>query len=122
MANPIRGEVELKAGATSHTLRLGVQAMMMLEKRYGASIPGIMRERFSDPNNLMVTDVHGLIWAALQRGTGGPSEAEVSAIMDDAGFDACGQAVGELMQVTFASEEAGSENPPEASPTPTGGK
>lgn len=112
MANPLRGEVDLRCGGKSHTLRLGIQSLILLEKRFGASVPRIMQERFSDPNNLMVSDMLTLLWVALQRADGGPSEDEVAGIMDEAGLQACGKAIGDLLAATFATGGTeGSENP-----------
>lgn len=120
-ANPLRGEVELKAGDKSHLLRLGVTSMMLLEKEFGGlSLPQIMQKHFSKPNDLLVSDMHRLLWAAMQRKESAPSKDEVEVIMDEAGLQACGAVVGELLAATFAKPEEGDENPPKASQESTG--
>ena len=121
-ANPLRGEAELQAGDAAHILRLGVHSMVLLEREFGQSLPKIMAERFSDPANLLVGDMLTLLWASMQKSSGGPSKDDVADIMDEAGLPACGAAIGELLAATFPAddEKAAEGNPQKASRPSTG--
>lgn len=124
MANLFRGEVELQAGDRTVVLRLGITSLILLEAEFGGeSIPQIMQDRFSNPARLLVTDMHKLFWAAMQRRDEPVSREEVGYIMEDAGLQACGLAVAELLAATFqAPDEAPAENPQKASQDSTGAK
>lgn len=120
MANPLRGEVDLKAGEAVHLLRLGVGALIQIESEFGKNINRVLQENFADEDSLLVGDMAKVIRAALIRDGVAPEPAVVEAIMDEAGLKACGVAIGQLLAATFPPDPDAPKNPRKASRPPTG--
>lgn len=105
-ANSLRGEVELKAGETTHILRLGPAAALLIQRAFdGASLTKIVQSRFGDPANIDFEDVVTVIWAAMQRKGQGPSREDVVAILDEASIRDCVETISALFVATFGGGE-----------------
>lgn len=65
MANPHKGEVELKAGDATYVLRYSIDAICSLEERMDKGFTAIAAE-MSDPDRMRVTTVREVLLAGLQ--------------------------------------------------------
>ena len=64
MANPHRGEVELKAGEKTYILRYSVDALCRLEAATGRAFPSLAEE-LGDPKRMTITLVRQVLWAGI---------------------------------------------------------
>lgn len=119
MANPMRGEVDFIVDGKTHTLRLGVASIVLLEREFSAPLPAIMTDKFSNSEGVLFEDMATLFWAALQRRGQGPSKEDVLYLLDDAGIEESTRVFAELLNVSFSPGEGG--NPQKADQSPTGG-
>jgi hypothetical protein len=81
MANPHVGEVTLKSGERSYTLRFDMQTVFAFEGETGKSFFA----EFSDSEMTRVTTVCVLLWAALRKHHPGIGRDEAAEIMIEAG-------------------------------------
>lgn len=108
MANPSRGEVALQAGDKTYTLKLGTNALssltgtlsMGMEEIRGALIAG------------RIDVIRAVLWAALLK-EHKLDLIQTGDVMDEAGFDVVGQAIGEALKLAFPDAKP-DENPPKA--------
>ncbi len=64
MANPHKGEVELKAGDETYVLRYSIDAICDLEERLGKSFP-VLASEMADPTKFSVGLVRNVLHAGL---------------------------------------------------------
>ncbi|ADU50171.1 hypothetical protein Tmar_0046 [Thermaerobacter marianensis DSM 12885] len=94
MANPLRGEVELKAGGKTYVLRYTTNAMVQLEEMLGRSVLEIV-------NNPSFTDARAMVWAGLLHAHPGLTLEQAGEIMDEAGVVEAIQAAGQALKKAF---------------------
>lgn len=66
MANPLKGEVEFKAGEKTYTLVFDNNAIVEVETMLGRSIFGIM-DLMSDKTKVELGHIRALLWGGLRR-------------------------------------------------------
>ena len=100
MANPIRGEVQLKAGESTYTLLLNTNAVCALEGKLDMGIADIMAKMGR------MSVLRALLWASLlERHTIAKPE-DVGPIMDEAGADAVVEAINRAATLAFSKSDA----------------
>lgn len=108
MANPHRGEVELKAGEKSYTLAFTINSVCELEDALNKGVNEIV----GDMGRISV--VRAVLWAGL-RHHHNVSLEEAGNVMHEAGAAATAKAINEAMALAFpqepASKKATSKNP-----------
>ena len=104
MANPHRGEVELKAGDQTYTLVYTVNALCEAEEATGTNILG----DFTKLSTLRL-----ILWAGLQTKHSGMSRKDAGNIIGAAGVDVVQKAVTDALALAFPKREKGDkpENP-----------
>lgn len=119
MANPDKGEVDLKVDDTALVLRFTTNSMRHLENVLGttlSAIVGQMMESRENPGSLPIGTVQALFWAALLDKRPKTTLEEAGELMDECGHQAAGVAVGEaftLYMPVLSGEPRG--NPRKAS-------
>lgn len=114
MANRERGEVELKAGEKSYTLRLSYNAIAEIETLLDKGINDIA-EMLRDPKDFRIGTWRAVLWGALRDRHPEVDLLTAGEIMGQAGVDSVVSALGDAMTLAFPEREPG-ENPPKASP------
>lgn len=109
MANPQRGEVELKVGAETYTLRLSNNAICTLEGLFGGEAIGEILSRLSSR-----TVVRAALYAALSEHHPKTTLDAVGDLMDQ-DAEATGNALTEAIKFAFPEAAKLAENPPIAS-------
>ena len=94
MANPLRGEVELKAGEKTYVLRYTTNALVELEERTGRSVMDIA-------NRPSFKDARALVWAGLIHANPDLTLEQAGEIMDAAGFTEAIQAASQALRKAF---------------------
>lgn len=100
MANPHRGEVELKAGEKTYTLVFTINAVCELESHLNKSVTEIVGSMDR------ITVVRAVLWAGLQHHHKLTLE-EAGDIMHAAGAAATSAAINQAMTLAFPAPEAG---------------
>lgn len=120
MTNPIKGEVRLNAGGQSYVLVFGANAMVVLETALDLSLNQIVA---LFQNDVRITTLRAMLWAALQDHYPDTTEIEAGRIMDAAGLEQVGQKIGEAFTLALPKEDAkGAARPPKPTKAGTGKK
>lgn len=119
MSNPHKGEVTLKAGAETYSLRFTMNALAELEDATGQSFVDIAEALNTRPPMKLVRAV---LWAALLDSLPQATLKQAGEIIDAAGFAAVSEKIGAALLIAFPQEAGGdaAENPPAAAGTGTG--
>lgn len=108
MANPARGEVALQAGDKTYTLKLGANAL--------SSLTGTLHMGLGEINEALaagrVDVIRAVLWAALLK-EHKLDLIQTGDVMDDAGFEVVGKAIGDALKLAFPDTKP-DENPPKA--------
>lgn len=110
MANPLKGEVELKAGEESYTLTFSVNALCELEDHFGEPVAKIA-QRLNDPDNLRLSTVRALVWAGLRDHHDDVDIKEAGRVATAAGIPACVEAIGKALELAFPADKEGTDRP-----------
>jgi Phage tail tube protein, GTA-gp10 len=105
MANPRRGEVELKLGGRPFTLCLTFGALAELEAAFGAADLGGLAQRFSR-GALSAGDIIAMLTIAIRGGGEDISDDEVRALPLAADLPAVIDALTSLLEMTFVGAPA----------------
>jgi hypothetical protein len=105
MANRHRGEIEAEIGGTKRTLVLTLGALAELEAAFGAEDLVALTERFGT-GRLKARDLTRIIGAGLRGAGETVSDEEVAAMSVAGGAQGFVRIAAELIQVTFATDEA----------------
>lgn len=117
LADPHRGEVELKLGDEVFVLRPTIAAITAIEARYGAI--GKLQRQLVD-RDLTTAAMAGI--AAIAVGDGGPKERELLKLVPVAGIDALRDPLLRLcLTMTFGTERAAELFAAEPAPEGNGG-
>ena len=118
MANPHKGEVELKAGDKRYILRFSIDAICALEEATGKSFP-VLAVEMSDPAKFTVSLVRQILFAGLTTEHPDITLREAGEIILEAGglIEVMGK-VGEAFELAFPAKEArGTPRPPNRAPS-----
>lgn len=111
MSNPVKGEVTLQAGDEAYRLVFSTNALAALEDKLDMSVKQIGALFGED---MRLGHLRVLLWAALFDNHD-VSELDAGRIMDAAGAEAVGAAIGQAFTLAFPQEEAkGNGHPPKA--------
>jgi hypothetical protein len=110
MANPLKGEVTLKAGEALYTLVFSVNAICELEDDLGEPVAKIA-DKLNDPESLRMTTVRALVWAALRDHHEGVDHKEAGAIASEAGIANCMEAIAKAFQLAFPADREDADSP-----------
>lgn len=105
MANPERGEVELKAGDKTYILRLSLNELCVLEERFDKSISEIAGT-LNDPATFRIGTFRAVVWAGLAGNEPRPSEAEAGDIIAAATLPVTMEAVQKAFALTMPAAAA----------------
>lgn len=103
MIDPAR-EITLVAGEQTYTLYAGNRALRLIEREAGKPLPDVLEEMGGGSVGLMTT----VLWAMLQQHHA-MSLDDVDDIIDAAGYEAIGEAVGEAANRAFATGDGGDD-------------
>lgn len=106
MANAERGEVDLKAGAETYTLRLSINAVCTLEDHLGRPINSIAGE-ISSPDTMRLATLRAILWAAVQGSRPGFSVEDAGEVIGTVGVPAAMGAVAEAFAKGFPQGDGG---------------
>lgn len=101
-ANPVKGEVTLKAGDEEYTLLFGSNAMAALEEKLDMGMQSIAALFSQD---IRIGTLRSMLWAALSEHHD-LNEREVGTLMDKAGVEAVGVAIGEAFTLALPKGDA----------------
>ena len=107
MANPLQGETKLG----DFTLAFTFGAFIALEERVGKKVPQLLQMM---QDGLGFADIRDFAWAGLLKHHPELTDAEISAILDDVGFEVAGGAIGKAVSNFFARQKEKAKNPPKA--------
>jgi len=111
MANAMRGEVPLKVGDQTYTLLLSINALCELESETGVPVPQLA-ESLNKPENVRLTTVRAIVWAALQERHPKVTLKDAGAIIHEAGLPAVMDAIGQAFQSAFPEATGEQEQNP----------
>lgn len=100
MANPYRGSVALQVGDRAYTLSFSVNAICDLEDALGQPVAKIAAG-LNDPENVRMSTVRVIIWAALRDHHGEIDLKGAGEIATEAGIPACMEAIGKAFNLAF---------------------
>ncbi len=120
MANPLKGETELKAGDATYVLALSINELVKLEQLLDVGIIEIA-EWFNDRSRIRVGNMRAILWAALQRHHDGITLEQAGDIIGLVGLGVIVERLGTAVQASFPEAET-SGNPQNASPPDGTGK
>lgn len=113
--NAQKGEVELKAGDRSYSLRFGWNEIAEVETLLDVSFFEGVAPKFGNPASIRAGEWRALLWSALRGG--GHTDIDLLAageIINGVGMEELGTAIGKAVELAFPSSEAVTENPPKA--------
>lgn len=114
MANRERGEVELKAGDETFTLRLSINALAEIENLLDVGVNDIIAMMMK-PQNFRINTWRAVLWGALRENHKGSLE-DAGEIMLRAGVQPTVEVLSEALRLAFPEFTGGTaENPPKAS-------
>ena len=110
MANPHRGDVTVSVGDDEYTFSFSINALCELEDRLGKPVSHIVKA-LGDPDNIRITDVRALVWAAMLDHQEDITLKEAGKVASDVGFKTCLLQVGAALEIAFPPEKSGKKNP-----------
>ena len=121
MANPERGEVPLTVNGETYTLKLSMNAAVILQKKTNRKIGQLL----ADCSNLDFEAIRSLVWMLLQKYHAAKfkTEEQVGELIDEAGgIGLFSDALGDLVKLNAPDPATGegSDRPPSAQPSGTG--
>jgi hypothetical protein len=105
MANRRKGEVELEAGADVYTLRFSTNAICSLEDDLGMGINEI-GGLLGDPANFRMSTFRTIVKACV---VGNVTHEQAGDIIDAAGLEAVGAAIGKAFETAFPDAKPSAE-------------
>jgi len=115
MANPHRGQVAITVGDLELTLSFSVNAICELEDALDLPVSKIA-EKLNDPENLRMSLVRTVIWAALQDSHPEIDMQTAGNIATVAGTAKIMEKVGEAFQIAFPDAQKGGASRPRRAP------
>jgi hypothetical protein len=109
MVNPLKGEVELKAGDQSYILRLGSNALAEVEVVLDTGVGEIVASL--QGQNIKLGTLRAILWGALREHQETMSLFDAGDIIDKIGVAATMAAIGRAFKLAFPKAEGGAKNP-----------
>ena len=103
MANPNRGAVAVREGDDEWTFSFSVNALCELEDHLDKPVTQIVKS-LGDPDNLRISDVRALVWAALLDHHDGITLREAGDVASKIGTIACLEKVGTALDLAFPTK------------------
>ena len=103
MANPHRGQVDIKAGDRTFTLSFSINAMCELEDLMGEPIARIA-QGLGDAGSVKISTVRALVWAALRDKHPEVTLEGAGDIIADAGVNGVMEAIGRAFAMAFPEQ------------------
>lgn len=119
MANPHRGEVDLKVGQQTYVLRLGINAIAEIETLLDLGINEIAAS-LNDPSKIRIGTLRAIVWGALREHHKDLSLFDVGDIIDEIGATDVMGSVQKAFQLAFPDAEGGDDPPPQTGQGGTG--
>jgi len=110
MANKNRGEVSLKVGTNTYTLRYSTNALCKLEDGFDKTVQEIAK-LLEDSDNVRQSHVRLFFHAAFADNHPELTVEDAGLIMSDAGMEAAMGAASEAFRLAFAPAEKGAGGP-----------
>ena len=104
MIDPGR-EVQLVAGETTYILYAGNRALRLIERETGKPLTDAIEDMQRGSVGLMTT----MLWSMLQQHHPTMTLDDVDEVIDAAGYEAIGEAVGEAANRAFATGDGGND-------------
>lgn len=111
MANPHRGGVAVRVGDDEWTFSFSVNALCSLEDHLDKPVTQIVAS-LGDQDNLRISDVRAIVWAALLDHHDGITLREAGDVASKVGTLICLEKVGKALDLAFPTK--GSKNPRKA--------
>jgi hypothetical protein len=110
MANPHRGQVDLKAGEATYRLSFSINALCEIEDATGKSVNELAAEMGGAPR---LSLIRVLLWGALRDHHEEVTLKQAGEIAGEAGMAETGEAIGNAFALAFpdAKEDPGSRPP-----------
>ncbi len=100
MANPNRGGVSARSGDDEWTFSFSINALCELEDLLDRPVAQIVAT-LGDPENMRITDVRAMVWAALIDHNEGMSLKEAGNVASKIGTMNCLEKVGKALEIAF---------------------
>jgi hypothetical protein len=110
MANPVKGEVEFKAGDRVFTMKLGHNARAEVEGLLGKQFQHVIAD-LQDKEAVTHETVRGVLWASLHQFHPDLSLFDVGDLMDEVGDDYLSERIGEALVASALPK--GAQRPPQ---------
>ena len=118
MTNRVKGEVPLKAGDRTYTLRFSANAICELEDQLDMGINQIAKQ-MADPEAMRMKTVIAVVWAGLRDHHPDITLAQAGEIITDASLIGSMEAVSEAFTVAFGEKEVDPTQPGRKRPEKT---
>lgn len=118
MPNPLRGEVELRAGDKTYTLRLSTNALVTAETLLDKGVAEI-GDMLSDPSSFRLGTARALLFAGLHERHPDLSLEDAGEIIGEVGIAGAVEKLGESMAAAFPKAD-GKPRPRKAGQSGTG--
>jgi hypothetical protein len=120
MANPEKGEVDVKAGDKTYRFRLSMNTLCEMEDHFGKSFNEIMADLGEKPS---MKGLRTIVMFGLRDNEPAPDEKEAGRVIDAVGVTAINEALKTAIKTAFPDAQEGeAENPQTASPKNGTGK
>ena len=100
MANPNRGGVAVRVGDDEWTFSFSINALCELEDLLDKPVARIVAT-LGDPDNMRISDVRAMVWAALLDHQDGISLKEAGDVASKVGTMVCLEEVGKALEIAF---------------------
>ena len=105
MANPNRGDVSVRAGDDEWTFSFSINALCELEDLLDKPVAQIV-VTLGDPDNMRISNVRAMVWAALLDHHDGISLKEAGDVASKVGTMDCLEKVGKALELAFPTKAA----------------
>jgi len=120
MANPLRGEVELKTPEKTYTMRMSINAIVNIENDFDLCITEVA-QLLGEAKGMRIGHLRTIVKRALGDEHPGLSDDEVGEIIGGAGVNETGEAIRQAMNLAFPdAKKAGAARPPKTKQVGTG--
>ena len=105
MANPNRGGVAVRVDDDEWTFSFSINALCELEDLLDKPVARIV-STLGDPDNMRISDVRAMVWAALLDHHDGISLKEAGDVASKVGTMVCLEKVGKALEIAFPTKAA----------------
>ena len=120
MANPLRGEVELKTPEKTYTMRMSINAIVNIENDFDLGINEVA-QMLGEAKGMRIGHLRTIVKHSLGDEQPGLTDDEVGEIIGAAGVNETGEAIRQAMNLAFPdAKKAGAARPPKTKQVGTG--